>query len=197
MKLSSKLTLVRIFLSLIIIILLLFPFESAGIEFPKLFINELIVVNIKYLIAGAIFLLAIVADYFDTKVAEQRKEDSSFTKALDSMTTKILVSSVLIILSAQGFIHPIIPVIIVIRDSIVNSIKILVDTTGRSHRSILLSKVKNYCLLLGIALTLFYNLPFELFNIKVSDILLIIATVLSVISGLQYYSMDKNLLKKL
>ena len=44
----------------------------------------------------------------------------------------------------------------------------------------------------GIVLTLFYNLPFELFNIRVSDALLIVACVLSIISAIQYYEMNKK-----
>ena len=46
--------------------------------------------------------------------------------------------------------------------------------------------------MLGITLTLFYNLPFELWNFQISDILLIIACVLSVISGVQYYKMNQE-----
>ena len=45
--------------------------------------------------------------------------------------------------------------------------------------------------MVGIVLTLFYNLPFELLNFKVSDVLLMIACVLSIISAYQYYGMAK------
>ena len=55
-------------------------------------------------------------------------------------------------------------------------------------------KLKTACLMLGIILTLFNNLPFELYNIKVSDALLIIATVLSVYSGIQYYQINKKII---
>ena len=44
----------------------------------------------------------------------------------------------------------------------------------------------------GIALTLFYNLPFELFNLNISDMLLIVGTVLAVISCIQYYNDNKR-----
>ena len=53
-------------------------------------------------------------------------------------------------------------------------------------------KLKTACLMVGITLTLFYNLPFELWNLKVSDFLLIIAAVLSIVSGVQYYTMNKK-----
>ena len=48
--------------------------------------------------------------------------------------------------------------------------------------------------MIGITLVLFYNLPFELWNIKVADILILIATVLSVVSGCQYYLNNKDVL---
>ena len=47
MSFASKLTLTRMILTILIITFLLFPFDTAGIEIPKLFINELLVVDIK------------------------------------------------------------------------------------------------------------------------------------------------------
>ena len=47
MNLPNKLTISRIIMSIIIIILLLFPFQMAGFDFPKLFINEKLVVDSK------------------------------------------------------------------------------------------------------------------------------------------------------
>jgi len=49
--------------------------------------------------------------------------------------------------------------------------------------------------MVGIALTLFYNLPFELWNISVAKVLLFIATILSIISGVQYFTLNKHLIK--
>jgi hypothetical protein len=48
--------------------------------------------------------------------------------------------------------------------------------------------------MVGIVLTLFYNLPFEVWNISVGKVLLLIATVLSVTSGVQYYTLNKHLI---
>jgi len=56
-------------------------------------------------------------------------------------------------------------------------------------------KIKTACLMVGIVLTLFNNLPFELCNIAVAKVLLFIATILSIVSGVQYYSLNKNLIK--
>ena len=58
-----------------------------------------------------------------------------------------------------------------------------------------IAKVKTATLMVGIVLTLFYNLPFELIPLRVSDFLLAVAAILSVISGIKYYIMAKPYLK--
>ena len=65
---------------------------------------------------------------------------------------------------------------------------------GKVVAAIKLGKLKTACLMTGIVLTLFYNLPFELFNLRVSDALLIVACVLSIVSGIEYYNMNKKYL---
>ena len=49
-------------------------------------------------------------------------------------------------------------------------------------------------IILGLLLTLFYNIPFELIGLRISNFLLIIAAVLSVISGIKYYIVIKDFL---
>lgn len=198
MNLPNKLTMVRIIMSVIIIIILLggnYTVSLFGFEIPKLFINETIVVDLKYIIAGVLFILASLTDFLDGYIARKYNLITDFGKLMDAIADKVLVNSVLIILSAQGFIHPIIPVIIIIRDTVVNSIKMLAASKGKVVAAIKSGKVKTACLMVGIVLTLFYNLPFELWNISVAKVLLFIATVLSIVSGVQYYTLNKHLIK--
>lgn len=194
MNLANKITMARIYLSIFIIVVLVFPFDAVGLNLPKLFVNESLVVDIRYIIAGVLFVIASLTDFVDGNIARKRNMVTDFGKMIDAIADKILVNSVLIILSASGFIHPIIPVLIIVRDSIVNSIKMIAGNKGQVVAAIKTGKIKSACMMTGIALTLFYNLPFELINLKISDCLLIIACVLSVISGVQYYQMNKKLI---
>jgi CDP-diacylglycerol--glycerol-3-phosphate 3-phosphatidyltransferase len=192
MNLPNRLTISRIILSFIIIGLLLFPFDATGIEVPRIFINEAIVVDIKYPIAGILFIIASLTDFADGYIARKYNLITDFGKMSDAIADKVLVNSVLIILSSTGFIHPIIAVVVVVRDSIVNSIKMAAGSRGKVVAAIKSGKLKTACLMVGIVLTLFYNLPFELFNLRVADFLLVVAAVLSIISGVQYYHLNKN-----
>lgn len=196
MNLPNKLTMFRIFLTFIIILILLFPFSAMGITIPQLFINESIVIDIRYPIAAILFAIASITDFIDGYIARKYNLVTDFGKMMDAIADKILVNSLLIILCAQGFIHPIIPVIIILRDTIVNAIKMAAGNAGKVVAAIMLGKVKTACLMVGIILTLIYNMPFELWNLRIADFLLVVAAVLSVVSGIQYYSLNKQYLFK-
>lgn len=194
MNLPNKLTMVRMFLALIVIIILMLPFDTLGISLPKIFVNESIVIDIKYIIAGILFITASITDFLDGYIARKYNLVTDFGKMMDAIADKVLVNSILIILSSTGFIHPIITVVIIVRDIVVDSIKMVASSKGKVVAAIKTGKFKTACLMIGITLTLFYNLPFELWNIKISEIFLIIASVLSIVSAIEYYYMNRKLI---
>ena len=200
MNLPNKLTMFRIILTMIIIFILLFPFSDVNLNFPEFVVNGskgTIIVSSKYIIAGILFIIASITDFLDGYIARKYNLITDEGKMLDAIADKILVNSVLIVLASKssGFINPIIPVIIIMRDTIVDVIKMMAGNKGKVVAAIKSGKWKTACLMVGIVLTLFYNLPFEVWNISVAKVLLLIATVLSVTSGIQYYSLNKHLIK--
>lgn len=195
MKLPNKISFSRIIIALLIVVILLFPFDSAGIDTLKIFINESIVIDIKYIIVGVLFVIASLTDFFDGYIARKRNCCSDFGKMIDAISDKILIDSVLILLATIGFIHPVIAVVVIIRDIAVDSIKRYAASRGLVLGSIKLAKVKTVLFMISISMILFYNLPFELFNLKIADILLVIATIMSVVSGFEYFSYIKKKLK--
>lgn len=193
MNLPNKITIARIIIAIIVIVILVVPFDMLGIEVPQFFINEKLVVDLRYIIAGVLFIVASVTDFIDGQIARRRNLVTDFGKLIDAIADKVLVNSVLIILAASGDIHPIIPVIVVVRDSVVNSIKMIAASKGKVVAAIKSGKLKTVCLMTGISLTLFYNIPFEFINLRVADFLLFVATILSLYSGIQYYVLNKDL----
>ena len=196
MNLPNKITISRLVLSFILIVLLIFPFDTIDVTLPKLFINETLVVDIKYFIAGGLFIIASVSDFLDGYISRKYNMVTDLGKMLDAIADKILVNAVLILLATSGFIHPIIPVVIVSRDTIVDIIKMVAGSKGNVVGASVLGKIKTILMMCGITLTLFYNLPFELINIKVSNILLTLACIMSVISAVQYYNLNKKYIKE-
>ncbi len=193
MNLPNKITITRIIISVIVLIMLLVPWYSLGIEWPEYLVGS-INVSLKYIIAGFLFAIAAFSDFLDGYLARKNNEVTDFGKVLDAIADKILVNGVLIILAYERAISIAIPVIIITRDIIVDSLKMVSGNKGKVVAASILGKIKTIFMLVGIVLTLFYNLPFELISIPVADIFLLIATIFSVISGCQYYFKTKDLI---
>ena len=193
MNLANRITMIRIFLTVLLIVLLLFPFYMVNIEFPKVLIGT-ITVDIKYFIAAGLFAIASITDAIDGHIARSRNMVTDFGKMTDAIADKMLVNSSLIILTAQGMVSPAITVIIVLRDTVVDTIKMIAGSKGKVVAAIKSGKIKTTFLMLGIIFTMCYNLPFELFNLDIASFLLVLATVFAIISGTQYYIMNKDII---
>ena len=63
---------------------------------------------------------------------------------------------------------------------------------GKVVAAIKSGKIKTASMMIGLALMFFYNLPFELINIKVADFLIYFALIMSVVSAIEYYSLWKK-----
>ena len=192
MNLANKITMSRIILSIVIMILLLFPFEGLGIDLPTYLVNGNIYIELKYIVAGVLFIIASLTDFFDGYVARKYDMVTDFGKMVDAISDKMLTNSLLVILASNGMISPVIAVVFIVRDIAVDTIKMIVGNKGKAVAAIGVAKWKTATLMVGLTLTLFYNLPFELIGVRVSDCLLIISAVLSLISGFKYYTMARK-----
>ena len=191
MNLANKITLSRVVLSIVIMILLLFPFDQVGIDLPSYLVHGNILVQLKYIVAGVLFIIASLTDFVDGRVARKYNMVTDFGKMVDAISDKMLTNSLLVILACQGMIAPVLAVIFIMRDTIVDAIKMIVGNKGHAVGAIGVAKWKTATLMIGLVFTLFYNLPFELIGIRVSDVFLIISAVLSVVSGFKYYMLAR------
>ena len=181
----------RIILTIVIIILCLFPFYSVGINFPKFNVSG-IVVDSTYFLAGIIYIIAAITDFLDGNIARKNNLVTDTGKMLDAIADKVLVNSILVIFAAKGFVPAIVPVIYIFRDEIVNTFKMDLGNKGKVVAAIKTGKIKTASMMVGIGLMFFYNLPFELINIKMADFLIYFAVIMSIISGIEYYNMWKK-----
>lgn len=189
----TKLTFVRLILSLVIIILLIFPFYRVGVNFPQ-FLFKNILIDLRYLISGVLFIIASITDYYDGKLARKNNEVTNFGKLVDAIADKVLVNSVLIIFACQGFISAVVPVVIIVRDIIVDAIRMICANNGKVQAAKLSGKIKTATLMVGVILTFFYNLPFQIWGYRVSDFFLYFGTIMSVVSMFEYYNLNKKII---
>lgn len=193
MNLPNKITIARIFLAVLMLIILLLPWYDFGIELPEYLVKGEII-SLKYIVAGILFLVASLTDFVDGYIARSRNMVTNFGKVADAIADKILVNGLLIILAYDRLIPIIIPVVIITRDTIVDSCKMISGNHGKVVAASFLGKAKTMCMMIGLTLTLFYNIPFIFLNLPIDKLLILIATMLSVISGCQYYYNSKEFL---
>lgn len=192
MNLPNKITMCRLALAAMVLILLMFPYGAVGINVPIYKIGTNVTLSLNYIIAGILFIIASVTDFLDGNIARKNNLVTDFGKVMDAIADKVLVNGVLIILAYNGNIPLVIPVIIITRDTIVDSIKMVAGSKGKAVGASVWGKLKTICMMVGLSLVFFSNLPFELIGFRLDYILLVIATILSIYSGIQYFIVNKK-----
>lgn len=192
MNVPNKITFCRILLSVLLIVLMIFPISRLGISFPEIKLTADMIIDSRLLICGVIFVIASLTDFLDGYLARKYNLVTDMGKVMDAIADKILVNDVLIIFAAQGSLSVVVPVVIVCRDIAVDSIKMVAGQKNGAVAASKAGKVKTACMMVGMSLLFFYDLPFSLFNVYIAKILIMIATVLSIISGLQYFEKNKK-----
>ena len=191
-KLPNILTISRIVLSIIVLCLIGLPWYKFNITWPSYMFGGKVVLELNYIIAAIIFAIACLTDMLDGYLARKYDAVSDFGKCMDAIADKVLVYGVLIILAYNHNIALIVPVIIVIRDTFVDAIKMISASKKKVIGASMAGKVKTVFMMIGIISVLIGNLPFEFFNLAVDQGIVLIATCLSVYSGIEYYLANKE-----
>ena len=135
MNTANKITMSRIILSIIILFVLLLPWHQLGVDIPTYIVNGSMTIDLRYIISGVLFIIASITDFVDGKVARKYNMVTDFGKMIDAISDKLLTNTLIVVLTAENMIHPIIAVIIIGRDIIVDSIKMLIGNKGKRYNS--------------------------------------------------------------
>lgn len=193
MNIANKLTVFRIILIPVIVLVELFPYEQFGIQIPY-FVIEHITLSLKNIIVLVLFATAAITDFIDGYLARKYDMITVFGKFLDPIADKLLVNTLFIIFAFRGTV-PVVAVLLMIwRDTIVDAVRMLVSQKGLVMAAGYLGKVKTVAQMIAIILILMNNLPFELFSIPLSTILVWFATLMSVMSGASYVIQTRSYL---
>ena len=193
-NLPTRLTICRMILAFVIIIFILFPFDMINFSFPKYLIDDSVIIDVKLVICAVLFVIASITDFLDGHIARKYNLISDVGKVMDSIADKVLIDGLLIVLCGQGYISPIIPIVIIVRDILIDAIKMLASKNGEVVASIVSGKFKTTFLMIGIGLKLIGNFPMGLWNVALDDFFIITGTFLAVLSGIEYYRIYKKFL---
>ena len=193
-KISKKsipniLTIVRIILA-VFAILFVCIYKIWTKEFRYTFNDGTIVaVPITYILAGVFFVIASITDLMDGQLARKYHWISDFGKLWDPIADKILINGVLIGLAVNGSIPVFVPIIMICRDIIVDASRMYASTKGKVVAANIWGKLKTVFQMIAIILILFsFGIVYNnlAFHYLVQNLLLLVATVFSVVSGVIY-----------
>ena len=178
MNLPNKLTIFRIILIPFFVFFLIAPyFDGYG----------------NY-IAVAIFIVASLTDLLDGKIARKYNMVTNFGKFMDPLADKLLVCSAMICLVDLRLIPSWVVIIIIAREFIISGFRLVASDNGIVIAASYWGKFKTtfqmimvIVLILNIKTTLFYY---------IGNILIVIATTLTIISLIDYIIKNKNVLKE-
>ena len=197
MNLPNKITCARLVLSVLVLIILCFPWEAVGLSEAKRTTEPIFgvqAVDITIIIAGILFIIGSVTDFLDGYIARKNNIVTDFGKVMDAIADKVLVNGVLIVLAYKHMLPLIVPVIIITRDIAVDSIKMVSGSKGKVVAASWPGKIKTICMLVGVSLTFMYNMPFCFINegLRIDYLFVIIGVVMSIYSGIQYFLVNKD-----
>ncbi|WP_339025131.1 CDP-diacylglycerol--glycerol-3-phosphate 3-phosphatidyltransferase [Spiroplasma endosymbiont of Agriotes lineatus] len=159
MNLPNKITLVRIVLVPIILILMLLEAPFANYNFVSASINNNnnVKINILWIIAGLLFIIACFSDWLDGYLARKNKQVTNFGKIADPIADKMLTSSVLIIMTIPQIIPVWVTLILISRDIFLDGIRIFLATKKIVIAANYYGKLKTLMQMAGLTLLFFVN----------------------------------------
>ena len=193
MNLPNRLTLLRILLIPVFVVIFYLPIDQ-NYEFLNLTLS---LVN---LIALIIFCIAAFTDFLDGYYARKYNLVTTFGKFMDPLADKLLVLSALLMLIELDILPAFVAILILSRELMVTGIRTLAISEGKVIAASPLGKAKTVSQMLMIIFLLFVNsrghVIFSELSIMliIADVLIILATALTVISGYDYLMKNRKII---
>lgn len=140
------------------------------------------------------FCLAAFTDFLDGHIARKHNLITDFGKFMDPLADKLLVFAAFIILIEMNRIPGWIVTIIIAREFMVTGIRILAANNNCVIAASKLGKAKTISQMVTIIVLLLNNFPFSLISFPLGMILMYIAAILTVVSGVDYFIKNKNII---
>lgn len=187
-NLPNKITVSRVVLIPIFMIFMLVDFGF----------GEIVVLGtemqVSHLIGGLLFMFAAATDWVDGFLARKYNLVTNMGKFLDPLADKLLVSAALIILVELGSAPSWIVIVIISREFAVTGLRLIMAGGGEVVAANQLGKIKTVAQILAIISLLFNNIYFGSIGVPFGMIMLYIALIFTVWSGVDYFYKNRRVL---
>ena len=194
MNLPNQLTMGRLFLTALFV---------AVMSIPDQLLKSIHLLDYRITIAILFFLIASLTDFLDGYIARKLKLVTDFGKLMDPLVDKILTSAVFIILTKENMIPAWITITIISREFLVTGLRLLASNQGKVLSADSLGKWKTtsqiivasfFLIVLGSNEPTLNCLEF-IDQPMIGNLLIIICTTITIVSGWSYLSKNRQLVK--
>ena len=194
MNLPNQLTMGRLFLTALFV---------AVMSIPDQLLKSFHLLDYRITIAILFFLIASLTDFLDGYIARKLKLVTDFGKLIDPLVDKILTSAVFIILTQENMIPAWITITIISREFLVTGLRLLASNQGKVLSADSLGKWKTtsqiivasfFLIVMGSNEPTLNCLEF-IDQPMIGNLLIIICTTITIVSGWSYLSKNRRLVK--
>lgn len=187
MNLPNKLTVLRMILIPVFMLVLALPLDWGTLQVAGA------VLPVTHLVAAIIFIVASLTDLADGKIARKYKLVTNFGKFADPLADKLLVMTALIFFVQFGWVPAWMVAIIVIRELAITGLRtLIVENNGKVLAAAMPGKIKTASQMVAISFFLLHDIVFAMFNIPFAMIMIWIALLATIYSGIDYFYKNRE-----
>ena len=205
MNLPTKITFTRIIATALLIIAL-FVMSLIDFEAPMLGNTG---INLVFLLIFIFFVIASFTDFLDGYLARKNNQVTDLGKFLDPVADKLLINSMVIFLIAPSIFAKYTPdnqlsfnmwcaILLIVRDIVVDALRFIAAQKKVVIAANIFGKLKTVFEMVAISFVLLNGFPFNYFDaswpagLHITDILVYITTLMSVVSGIIYVIQNRK-----
>lgn len=148
---------------------------------------------VTHLVAAIIFIGASLTDLADGKIARKRHLITNFGKFADPLADKLLVMTALIYFVQFDWVPAWMVAIIVIRELAITGLRtLIVENNGKVLAAAMPGKIKTASQMVSISFFLLHDVFFEMINVPFAMIMMWIALIATVYSGIDYFYKNRG-----
>ncbi|MBQ7792031.1 MAG: CDP-diacylglycerol--glycerol-3-phosphate 3-phosphatidyltransferase [Clostridia bacterium] len=148
----------------------------------------------RELIAAVIFLVISLTDFLDGYIARKYNQITDFGKFLDPLADKILVISAFVIFVSQGKLSPIITIVVIAREFLVTSIRLVAAGKGNVIAASMSGKLKTVSQIVCVIAILLEGILCKVIALPYGLIFSWIMLIFTIYSGLEYLILNRKLI---
>lgn len=190
MNIPNRITLSRIFLIPVFILLLSLPLDWGSWSIGTT------TLPIVHFVAATIFIIASGTDWLDGYYARKYNLITNLGKFLDPMADKLLVTAAYVLLIELDIAPAWIVILILSREFAITGLRLVAAGEGIVLAASSMGKLKTTFQLLSIIFLLLHDYPFSYLGWPIGEIMLYVALILTIVSGIDYFIKNWHVMKE-